>query len=163
MRDGRMRSLLADLARFVLVGGLGLVLDVVVFNLLRQSSLTDGHVGGAVLIAKALAASLAIMANWAGNRWWTFRAHRRSNAVSEAVMFFVVSLVGSGISLLCLAVSHYVLDLTSVLADNVSANVIGLALGSAFRFLVARTWIFRDRGARLTSDAAAALPIGGGR
>ena len=50
--------------------------------------------------------------------------------------------VGLLIALACLAISHYVLDLTSPLADNVAANVIGLGLGAAFRFWSYRRWVF---------------------
>jgi putative flippase GtrA len=50
-----------------------------------------------------------------------------------------------GISLLCLHVSHYVLGVTTLLADNISANVIGLVLGAASRFLLYRFWAFSPR------------------
>ena len=130
--------------RFAVVGGFGLVVDVAVFNLLRATILTDGVVVGAVLIAKCISVTAAVVTNWAGNRWWTFRSHRHARMLPEAVAFFVVSLAGSGIALLCLAVSHYALGLTSAFADNVSANIIGLLLGSAFRFVVARTWVFKS-------------------
>ncbi|MDP2014193.1 MAG: GtrA family protein, partial [Actinomycetota bacterium] len=42
----------------------------------------------------------------------------------------------------CLYISHYVLGLTSALADNLSANVIGLGLGTLFRFWSYRKWVF---------------------
>jgi len=47
-----------------------------------------------------------------------------------------------GIGLACLWVSHYVLGHTSVLADNISSNVIGLLLGAVFRFVLYRYWVF---------------------
>jgi len=144
MPDRSLRALLGDLTRFAVVGGFGLAVDLTVFNLLRVSLLADGRVAGAAMIAKSIAVIAAILTNWAGNRWWTFRTQRGLRLVSEAAKFFVVSLAGSGIALLCLAFSHYVLDLTSGLADNISANVVGLVLGSAFRFVAARTWIFRS-------------------
>ena len=34
------------------------------------------------------------------------------------------------------------LGFTSLLADNISANVVGLVLGTAFRFLMYRYWVF---------------------
>jgi hypothetical protein len=39
-------------------------------------------------------------------------------------------------------VSHYALGFTSVLADNISGNVIGLGLGTLFRFTFYRLWVF---------------------
>ena len=48
----------------------------------------------------------------------------------------------AAIALLCLWISHYVLGFTSLLADNLSTNVVGLALGTAFRFVLYRYWVF---------------------
>ena len=53
-----------------------------------------------------------------------------------------MSLGGSAIGLACLWVSHYVLGYTSILADNIAGNVVGLALGTAFRFSFYRLWVF---------------------
>ena len=143
MSDRRLLAWTRDLLRFGAVGGLGLVVDVGLFNLLRASVLAGHAVPGAPLIAKTLSLLAAIAVNWAGNRWWAFRDRRNESVGREAVAFVAVSLGGSVIALLCLAFSHYVLGLTTLTADNVSANVIGLALGSAFRFVALRLWVFR--------------------
>jgi putative flippase GtrA len=140
-----------------MVGGLGFLVDIGLFNLLRLTVLASNHIPGAPLIAKAISVLAAIAANWAGNRWWAFRDRRGGRPGREALMFLLVSLAGSGISLVCLGVTHYVLGLTSPIADNISANVIGLGLGSAFRFVAARTWIFRHAG---TADTTAPEPVG---
>jgi hypothetical protein len=60
----------------------------------------------------------------------------------EGIEFAIVSIGGMVIGLLCLWVSHYVLGYTSLLADNISSNVIGLALGTLFRFTFYRLWVF---------------------
>jgi len=52
--------------------------------------------------------------------------------------------IGLGIGLGCLWISHYALGLTSPLADNISANVVGLGLGTLFRFWSYRKWVFRE-------------------
>lgn len=44
------------------------------------------------------------------------------------------------IALACLAFSHYVLGLTSPLADNVSANGVGLVFSTLFPFVAYRNW-----------------------
>ena len=46
------------------------------------------------------------------------------------------------ISLGCLWITHHWLGYTSLLADNISTNVVGLALGTAFRFLLYRYWVY---------------------
>jgi len=52
--------------------------------------------------------------------------------------------IGLGLSLLCLAVSHYVLGFKSGLADNIAANVVGLAVGTTFRFWAYRQLVFTN-------------------
>ncbi|WP_246159946.1 hypothetical protein [Microbacterium rhizomatis] len=41
--------------------------------------------------------------------------------------------------------SHYLLGFTSQLADNISGNVVGLVLGTAFRFAAYRWLVFSPR------------------
>ena len=143
-----MRALLAQIGRFGLVGLGGLVIDVGVFNLLRLTVLSPEALHEGPVVAKIISTSLAIVANWLGNRYWTFGATRRPNWLREAAEFALVSLGGMAISLACLWVSHYALGFTSVIADNVSTNVAGLALGTAFRFTFYRVWVFGPHRAR---------------
>ncbi|MGN6501784.1 MAG: GtrA family protein [Pseudolysinimonas sp.] len=136
-----VRTLAGQAARFGAVGGVGFVVDVAVFNALLAAG-TAGHLRGAAVVAKASSTVVAIAVNWLGNRYWAFREHRRDDVLREAVEFGVVSLAGSVVTLACLGVSHYVLHLTSPLADNISANIVGLALGSVVRFVAYRGWVF---------------------
>lgn len=138
-----MRGLIAQLGRFGIVGLVGLVIDVGLFNLLRAGVLSPESTESGPILAKVVSVSVAIAANWLGNRYWTFRTHRRPRMLREGAEFLVVSLGGMLISLGCLWFSHYVLGFTSAVADNVSANVVGLGLGTAFRFWLYRSWVFR--------------------
>ena len=135
-------GLLAYLVKFGVVGLIGLVIDVVLFNLLRLGVFGDDHWAQSAIGAKTISTSVAIIFNWLGNRYWTFRRHRRRNYVREFVEYAIVSVGGMLIALGCLWISHHVLGYTSLFADNVSSNVIGLGLGTAFRFLLYRYWVF---------------------
>jgi putative flippase GtrA len=149
-----MRALLAQFVRFGLVGAVGLVIDVGVFNLLRITVLAPEAMQHGPIYAKLISTSLAILANWLGNRYWTFGAARRPQLVREGFEFAIVSVGGMVIGLACLWVSHYALGFTSLLADNLSSNVVGLALGTAFRFWLYRTWVFRGAPGAMRSDEA---------
>lgn len=127
--------------KFGLVGLVGYAIDVGVFNLLRLGFLGEFFIT-APLPAKAISVTISTLATWFGNRLWTFREYRRRNVVIELLEFIAVAVIGMGISLFCLWVSHYVLGFTSLLADNISTNVIGLALATAFRFLVYRFVVY---------------------
>ena len=156
-RDSRV-ALVRQLLSFGLVGGVGLVVDIVVFNALRTTVFEPHLVHGGPIIAKVISTSIAIVVNWIGNRYWTFRTERRTETraavLREGVEFALVSVVGAGIALGCLWISHYELGFTSVLDDNLATNVVGLALGTAFRFALYRVWVFsgRRRGVAIVPD-----------
>lgn len=140
-----MPVLVTQLARFSAVGLLGLVVDVMLFNVLRLTVLDPEVVAEGPLIAKTISTSVAIVINWIGSRYWTFRLEQRRPAGREIVEFALVSVGGLLIAVACLAISRYALGFTSLLADNIATNVIGLALGSAFRFALYRSWVFSAR------------------
>jgi len=131
----RLGALVRELMKFGVVGSVAFLVDLGVFNLLL--SLTDKP-----LTSKTLSTVVATTVAYAGNRTWTFRRRTRSGVRREYVLFFLLNGVGLLIALTCLAVSHYVLDFTSRLSDNIAANVVGLALGTTFRFWSYRRWVF---------------------
>jgi len=133
---------LREIMKFLTVGGLGYITDVAVFNLLRYPG--GGPLEDKPVTAKIISAVVATLVTYAGNRAWTFRHRRRSGYAREYALFFVLNGIGLAIAAGCLAFSHYVLDLTSPLADNISANIIGIALGAAFRFWSYRKFVFKD-------------------
>ena len=146
-------KLLRYALKFGVVGGIGFVVDFAIFNWLLVGGLGDAHLLSGPLGAKVAAVAVATVVTWFGNRYWTFREHRRKNYIKELFEFAVVAVSGLLINLLCLWISHYVLGFTSLLADNISGNVIGLALGSLFRFVLYRVWVFgehRPRAPRVT-------------
>jgi putative flippase GtrA len=143
MSRSETRALAVQIARFGVVGGFGFVLDVGVFNLLLLTVLAPDHVHGGPVIAKTASTLVAILANWLGNRYWTFAAERSDRSVREGVEFLVASIVGMVVGVGCLWFSHYVLHLTTVLDDNVASNVIGVLLGAAVRFWLYRSWVYR--------------------
>ncbi len=135
-------GLLAYAVKFGIVGLIGLVIDVTLFNLLRLGVFGDDHWAQSAIGAKTISTSVAIVFNWLGNRYWTFRRHRRRNYVREFAEYVIVSLGGMLIALICLWISHYGLGMTSIIADNIATNVVGLALGTSFRFLLYRYWVY---------------------
>jgi putative flippase GtrA len=127
--------------KFGIVGLAGFVIDVGIYNALRLGTLGDGFFSGP-LTAKVASVAFATIATWFGNRYWTFREHRRKNFMLELFEFAVVSVAGLGLSLVCGFVSHYLLGLDNLVADNIAVNVIGLVLATIFRFLLYRYWVY---------------------
>jgi putative flippase GtrA len=149
---GLIRRLFHELLRFGSVGAIGFVIDVGLFNLLSYGPWAP--LAGQPLAAKVASVSVSTLFAWLGNRHWTFK-HRRGRAAHHELLLFVLFSVGGLlIALGCLWLSHYVLGFKSPLADNISANVIGLGLASAFRFVTYRTFVFH-RPAHAVADTAA--------
>lgn len=139
----RVRALVDQLWKFGLVGALALVVDVGGFNLLRYAG-GHGPLHDWPLSAKIVSSALSTVVSWVGNRSLTFRGRSSRRPHHELLLFVVTCTLGTGIALGCLGFSHYLLGLRSALADNVSANVVGLVLGTMFRFWAYRTIVFRD-------------------
>ncbi|MDA8435753.1 MAG: GtrA family protein [Actinomycetales bacterium] len=139
----RVEHLVHEVAKFGIVGLVALVVDVGLFNLLRFAG-GEGPMYDKPLTAKIVSVSVATTVAYFGNRYWTFRHRGRTSFGREYLLFFVLNGVGLAISVGCLWLSHYALGFTSPLADNISANVIGLGLGTLFRFWSYRRWVFPE-------------------
>ena len=129
-----------EVLKFGAIGAVAFVVDIGVFNLLRHEVV--GNLADKPLTAKTISVLTATVVAWLGNRYWTFRHRRRASRRREFTLFLLMNLGGLGISLACLGFSHYVLGLTSALADNIAGNVIGLGLGTLFRFWAYRQLVF---------------------
>lgn len=140
---GAFALVVREALKFGAVGAVAFVVDTGLFNLLL-------HVGEEPVLeekpltAKVISVCVATLVAWLGNRYWTFRRRRRSAVTRELVLFGVVNVGGLLLALVPLGVSRYVLGLESAVADNIAANVVGLALGTIFRFLMYRTVVFNE-------------------
>lgn len=141
-----IRALAKEISKFGAVGLAGMVVDLGLFNALRYLGPDgEGVLFDKPLTAKAISVIVATLVTFSGNLLWTYRsrAANRRNVAAGYGLFFLFNAIGMGISLGCLWISHYLLGFTSALADNISANVIGLGLGTLFRFWSYRKWVFR--------------------
>jgi putative flippase GtrA len=137
LRRGELRRLVEEVVKFGLVGVVNLVIDVGIFN-----ALLFGPLAHKPITSKVISTGVAIVSSYFMNRHWTWRNRARTGIRRELPLFLVLSGVGLGITLACLAVSHYGLGFHSRLADNVAANVVGLVLGMLWRFWSFKRWVF---------------------
>jgi hypothetical protein len=91
-----------------------------------------------------------------GNRYWAFRHRERTGMGRETVLFFVLNGIGLLIQLACVATVQDGLNLQGKIAYN-AANLIGIGLGTLFRFWSYRRWVWR------TQEPAGGVPAGGHR
>jgi putative flippase GtrA len=142
-----------EVATFLAVGGAGYVVDVTSFNLLRSESFLSTVDPS---YARIVAVALAMVVTYLGNRLLTWRDQATGDRRREVALFIIFNMIGLGLSVATLVVSHDLLGLTSSLADNISANVVGLALGTLFRYWSYKTFVFR---AGAPAVARAGLPV----
>jgi putative flippase GtrA len=145
----RVRHLGPEAVRFGIVGLTGVALQFVTFNVLRYAG--PGGVGvleAKPITAQVIAIGLATVVTYLGNRYWTYHHREKGHPARELPVFVFLNAVAIGIGALCLAVSHYLLGLTSPLADNLSGNVVGLGLGTLFRFWSYRRFVFTGQARR---------------
>jgi putative flippase GtrA len=130
----------AELMKFGTVGGIAYIVNLALFNLLVHfpfSPMDDRPVTGSLI-----AGSVSILLAYFGNRFWTWRDRPRRAMSREITLFFIINGIGIGIASGVLYISRYVLGFTSAFADNIAANVIGIGIGTIFRFLSYRIWVF---------------------
>ena len=140
----RMHRLAGEAAKFLTVGGVATLVSFLIFN-----GLVHGYFGGpgpmydAPLVAFVIANSVGMLVSYRGSKSWAFRNREAVGPAGGRLAFFAINIVSMAIPLLCLAGSRYLLGLENPVSDNVSANVIGLGLGTLARFWAIRTWIFK--------------------
>ncbi len=142
-RELAARVLTREVMTFLAVGGTGYVVDVLAFNLLRTvAPFADLDPS----VSRTVAVAAAMCVTYAGNRTLTWRRHASGRRRREVTLFVLFNVIGFGFSVVALVVSHDVLGMVSRLADNISANVVGLALGTAFRYVTYKRFVFADAG-----------------
>lgn len=137
------RQMLGEVVRFLAVGGLATAVSFVGFNaLVHGLVIGSAPMADQPVLAFVLVNVIAGCVAYAGMRLWAFEHRDVSDPVGGIVRFFGLGAVTMAIPVLCLWASRYVLGLTSPLADNLSANVIGLGLGTGARFWIFRRYVF---------------------
>ncbi len=135
--------------RFLLVGGVATVVDVGLFNLIHYG------VGVGPISSKVASTVVSGALAFLGNRQFSFGEQHARTMGRQAWAFAAVSAVALGLGLVPLAVARYGLGMTGPVAINVSANVIGLGVATAFRFYGCRRWVFATPAAPTVSTAPA--------
>ncbi|GAB7050070.1 GtrA family protein [Catenuloplanes indicus] len=137
----RFGHLVQEIGKFGVVGGIAFVVDFAIYAFCLQG------LGMETLTAKAIAASIAATLAFFGNRFWTWRHRERSGLAREYGLYFFFNLVGIGVALGTLALTHYGLGsiwpvFQTEAADYISAQFLGTALGTLVRFWSYRTFVF---------------------
>lgn len=131
---------------FGVIGVINTILDTALLNLFTLVF------GIPSVPSKCLAVVFSATSSYFMNRHWTFRHRSRRSARREYVLFFTFNAVGLLIAIAVIRLFDTVLGLTGPGWLNV-ANLIGLVLGTLFRFWAYRTFVFLKPADADTTDA----------
>ncbi|MCX5200801.1 GtrA family protein [Streptomyces sp. NBC_00237] len=132
----RLEQLAREVAKFGAVGGLGLLVNMAAFNVLRHT--TDLQVVRASLVATVIAA----LFNYVGFRYFTYRDRDKSGRTKELTLFLIFTAVGAVIENGLLYVATYAFGWNTPLQSNFF-KVFGIGVATLFRFWSYRTWVFK--------------------
>lgn len=104
------------------------------------------------LTARLLGVLIATIASYVLNREWSFRTRGGRQRHHEAALFFAVSALGIGVTLLPQAISLYLFDIrvphvgpvTQAVANFLTGQILGVLLAMVFRFWAFRRYVFPD-------------------
>lgn len=131
----RLRRLAVEVAKFGVVGGSGIAVNFLVFNVLLHG------LEWAPMTANVLGSIIATATNYLGFRFFTYR-DRTSRTRRQIALFFVFSGIGVVMESALFYLGYHGLGMSGPFGSNL-AKAVSIVLASAFRFLVYRTWVFR--------------------
>ncbi|GAA0410571.1 hypothetical protein Acor_14290 [Acrocarpospora corrugata] len=130
-----LRLIAREVTKFGTIGAIGFVISVPGSNVLRYG------VGLGPLTSVVLATVVACVFTYYAHRHWTWRDRGNSGQMQEFALFAIFNGIGLLIQLLCVGFTEYTLKLSNPVALN-SANLVGVAAGTLFRFWAYRKWVF---------------------
>ncbi|MFI7328723.1 GtrA family protein [Streptomyces rubiginosohelvolus] len=147
----RLDLLAREVAKFGAVGLVGLLVNIAVFNLLRHT--TDLQ----VVRASVLATFVAILCNYVGFRYWTYRDRDKTGRTRELTLFLLFSAAGAVIENGVLYLATYGFGWNSPVQSNIF-KILGIGIATLFRFWSYRTWVFKALPAEPSPAEEAARP-----
>ena len=130
-----VRRVILEAVKFGAVGGSGVLVNFLFFNLLLH------WLGWRAMTATVVASLIAMGSNYLGFRYFTYR-DRASRTRQQIALFFVFSAIGIAMESGLFYIGYHGLGLHGPVESNAVKGV-SIVLASGFRFLVYRTWVFR--------------------
>ena len=142
----RARSLVSPyLFKYSLVGIIGLLVDLGLFNLL---ALTTNYDSDPIFpaIAKTLSVLTSMVVVFFLNQSFTFSDVNFSfSGKSRFGLYWISQAIGFALVITPFLVARYLLNFDSLLVDNISGGVIGPAMAFIFRYWFSRKFTFSGK------------------
>jgi len=162
----RLRRIGGEAAKFSAVNVVATVVAIFLFNALVHGLpglYSPGPFHGFPVLTYFLANCVGMVISFYGSRRYAFKHRKPTGRGGGAVNYAIVNIASFVIPMACLWVSRNAFDWDSVIADNISANVIGALLATLFRFWAFRRFVFKRHavefhGAKVTHVFGSGLP-----
>lgn len=132
----RLLALGREFAKFGTVGGLGIFVNLAVFNICRTAT------GLPVVRCSVIATLVAIAFNYLGLRHFAYKDRDKSHRSREIALFAAFSAVGLVIENGVLYVATYGFGWDTPFQNNLF-KFLGIGAATLFRFWSYRAWVFR--------------------
>ncbi len=156
--DPGRRRWVGQMLRFVLVGGLNTVVDLLILNMLLLLFPTNST--RMILIFSAIAYSLGAVNSFLLNKYWTF-GYRQRTSWREVVRFIVTTLCGIGWSSIILWLAgnalHPILINPTIWANT--SKVVAICGTALINYLGMSLWVFVNRAHKEHSQFNAPVPV----
>ncbi|WP_216902279.1 GtrA family protein [Nocardia alni] len=136
-----------ELMKFAVVGAITWFVDTGIVYSLKLTVLQDKP-----LTARAIGVLIATIASYILNREWSFSARGGRQRAHEAALFFGVSALSVGVTLIPQAIALYLFHIrvphvtptTQALSNFITGQILGVLLAMAFRYWALRRFVFPD-------------------
>ena len=150
----RFQQIAHEIMKFGLVGVLNTLINLAVFNALLVTVHDVGRVK-ANFVATAVATVFAYLMS----RYWTFKHRPSEHSTSrEFMLFLLFNAIGLGIESALIGGTVYIIGTKTIVAVNI-AKILGLGLGTIFRFWAYRTFVFKPAAPAVAESEALAAAV----
>ena len=139
----RTRRLAGEIWRYLAVGLAATIVAILLFNLLVHGYFFDwAPLNQDPVTGYVIANLVGMVVSYRGTRSWAFQHRDTNHPDGGRTAYLVINTATMGIPMACLWISRNAMGLDDPISDNISANVVGLALANITRFVLTRQLVF---------------------
>ncbi len=136
--NANLKKIIAEVARFGVVGVLATILDWGIFYILTHFTLIH------YVVASIIGFSVSVIFNYLFSRIWVFHVKENQNVLREFVLFLITSMIGMGINTLVLWVCVEWLFVKISVFSALPSDITEL-MGKAVATVVVMAWNYLIR------------------
>lgn len=125
-----MKKLIAQVMKFVIVGGLSFVLDFIIYYVLKN------FFSVYYIVAGFFSFTLSLIFNYLMSMKFVFKSKDDLKKTHEFIIFVTLSVIGLGINLLCLYILVDLFDINDLIAKILVAGIV-----MVFNFITRKIFI----------------------